>query len=110
MASLYDADPKCLEYELSRLGKAIESVSKILIKHVDHSHALEYYSAMQETMLALQAGIDEMRRTREAYSNLYIRLENMELLLHHYLKEKDHDNDAQRSCQIIPAIKSTITG
>lgn len=86
--SLQNASPKILEYELSSLDKAIEKVSAVLLKYADHPHAYEYYSAMQECLLALDGGLREMQETRRAYENLYIRLENLELVFHHYLKEK----------------------
>lgn len=45
-------------YELSRLESAIEKISGILVKYADHPHAYEYYTAIQECLLALQGALD----------------------------------------------------
>lgn len=80
-----------LGYELSQLEKAIEGISKLLEKYHQKPAQFEYYLTMQECFLALNHSMDEMRRTREAYENLFVRIEIMERLLRYYTKEKKHD-------------------
>ena len=49
-----------MQYELSSLYSAIEKVSALVEKYKDHQHAYDYYSTMQEALLAISYAIEKV--------------------------------------------------
>lgn len=85
---LQDADPACLEYPLSRMDLAIESISKLLEKYSDKPAVFEYYSTMQECLLALNAAMMKADNVQRRYYKAIARIEILEYSLAAMRREK----------------------
>ncbi len=75
-----------LSYELSRLEKSIEAVSKLLEKYASKPAQFEYYSTLQECFLALNEALQECELIYTEQHKIITRLELVEYMLLKYFK------------------------